>query len=295
MTKVYVAIPSYDWRPKSEVLINIFQQELPPDTEIILQRENILDGLPVQLARNQLLFNFLRKSDAEYLWFCDDDNPPDITTLKYLLEHKVDAISAIVPLRKWNLRYCVVKNWKPIESFEWLGWPLIECDNIGTWCCLLSRKLCEDVRKLTEWHPFQFRVSDYVLNEITGKPEEYENQDFKEWWAKIYRMKDWKIYKVKRMIWEDLRFFEQAQKLWYKCYADLRAHCYHFMGSDEKRRVKNEDFIIAQSFIQKQNDDKPIDYSADIETGDFLWWSDGESEGIEVTLLWSDNDWGQIS
>jgi len=51
------------------------------------------------LSRNQIVHNFLR-SNADYLWFVDDDNPPAVDVLKYLLEHKVDAISAVVPLRK---------------------------------------------------------------------------------------------------------------------------------------------------------------------------------------------------
>lgn len=244
--KVHVVIPCYDWRPYAEVLINVFQQELPENVELEISRSQIIDWLPVQLARNQGLFNFLRKSNADYLWQIDADNPCDTTTLKNLLEHKVDAISAVVPLRFWPLRYCIVKDGKPITSFEWLGWPLIECDNIWTWCCLLSRQLCEDVWKFTEWHPYQFRVSDYVLN-LNGKPEEYDWQDKQKWRREHYQAKDGKIHKVKRMIWEDLWFGEQAQKLGYKFYADLRAHCYHFTGKSDKRTVANEDCLILES------------------------------------------------
>ena len=287
--KVHVVIPCYDGSQYSEVLINIFQQELPENVELEISRQQIIDWLPVQLARNQWLFNFLRKSDADYLRFCDADNPPAIDVLKYMLEHKVDAISAIVPLRFWPLRYCVVKDWKPITSFKDLWWPLIECDNIGTWCCLLSRQLCEDVRKYTEGHPYQFRVSDYVFNTKTGKPEEYEWQDRQKWRRESYQAKWGWIHTVKRMIWEDLRFWEQAVKLWYKFYADIRAHCYHFTGKSEPRKVSNEDSIIAESFIIKPKHGD-FDNSADTEPMNIHEGSDGTAGEIEVKILWADSD-----
>lgn len=292
-TKVYLAIPCYDWRPMAEVMINCMQQELPDNIELEFSRSQIIDWLPVQLARNQALFNFLRKSDADYLWFCDADNRPDITTLKHLVEDNVDAVSAIVPLRFWPLRYCVVKDGKPITSFEWLWWPLIEVDNIWTWCCLLSRRLCEDVRKFTEGHPYQFRVSDYVLR-IWGKPEEYEWQDKQKWRRDNYQVKDGKIHKVKRMIGEDLWFWEQAQKLGYQFYADLRCLCKHATGKSEPRRVSNDDFIISESFIIKQKYGAEYN-SANPEAGDIPWGSDDAIGEVEVEILWADSDWGQAS
>ena len=55
------------------------------------------------------------------------------------------------------------------------------------------------------------------------------------------------------MIGEDLWFGEQAMKLGYKFYADLRAHCYHFMGKSDRRTVANEDCLISDAFIPNKN------------------------------------------
>jgi hypothetical protein len=57
--------------------------------------------VPIHIARNKILEEFI-KSSCDYLWFCDDDNPPLLDTLQKLLESDKDIVSAIVPLRMYD-------------------------------------------------------------------------------------------------------------------------------------------------------------------------------------------------
>lgn len=245
MKKIFVWMPSGTGFPYPEVLINIFQQIIPEWYELCFGRKHIVDRMPIQLARNELIQMFLYSpQDYDYFWWVDDDNPPSIEVLSYLLEHDKDVVSALVPLRKGNYRLCVVKDWKPMESIEWLDWPLIEVDNIWTWCVLLKRKVIQDVWELTKWHPYQFRVEDTVWNYRDNHKELYKQQDklIKDW-KDIYMINnDWTINIQQRQCWEDLFFWERAKELWYKFYADLRARCYHFTWEQPKRIVKNEEW-----------------------------------------------------
>ena len=164
MKKIYIGMPSATWFPYPEAIINIYNQILPDDVEIEFERKNIIDRMPVQLARNEIIQQYLYHSDAEYFLFCDDDNPMAHDVISKLISHDKDVCSALVPLRKWPYRLCVVKDWKPIESIEWMQWPLIEVDNIGTWCVLMKRQVIQDVWNKNCWHPYQFRVEDTVWN-----------------------------------------------------------------------------------------------------------------------------------
>lgn len=242
-TKVFVWMPSATGFPYPETLINIFNQDCRNEVDIIFNRKNIVDRMPIQLARNEIVQEFF-KSWADYLWFVDDDNPPAIDVLWKLILHDKDVVSALVPLRKWAYRLCIVLDWKPVESIEWMNWPLIEVENIGTWCVLLSKRVIQSVWNATEWNPYQFDVCDYVLNLKTNTPEKYTYQDklITNWWEIYKHNEQWQIHKVKRMISEDLFFWEIARQCWYKFYADLRCHCRHFTGEQPYRSVKYEEW-----------------------------------------------------
>ena len=54
---------------------------------------------PIHIARNELLIRFLKDTQADYIWFCDDDNPPAIDVLQKLINANKDICSAVVPLR----------------------------------------------------------------------------------------------------------------------------------------------------------------------------------------------------
>jgi len=91
-------MPSINGFPYPDTLISIYNQSCLKDIDLIFYRENIVDRMPVQLARNKIALDFI-KSRADYLWFCDDDNPPKVDVLEYLLSHNKDVVNALVPLR----------------------------------------------------------------------------------------------------------------------------------------------------------------------------------------------------
>lgn len=247
MVNIFVAMPSASWFPRPETMLNVCQQELPEWVNLIFTKDSIIKRMPIQYARNELLKRFLQYK-FDYIWFIDDDNPPSIDVLKYLLSHKEkenSIISWIVPLRSRNW-YNIFKNNKEIENIETKD-PLIEVDEIGTACCLIPRDLAYDVYEDEKWFPFQFVVSDFVYNKKKKMVELYKNQDKKEDWKEKY-IKDnknpKKIQKKSWMVSEDIYFCRQVKRLWYKIYADIRARCYHFTNEDTNKRVNPLDFKI---------------------------------------------------
>jgi len=243
--KIFVWMPSWTWFPYPEVILNLCNQDLPDWVELHFERKNIVDRMPIQLARNELIQKFLYNAiDYDYFLWCDDDNPPNTDVVKHLISHRKDVVSALVPLRKWPYRLCIIKNWKPMESIEWLDWPLIEVENIWTWCVLLSHKIVSDVWNHTKWHPYQFTVEDTIWDKIDDHKELYKNQEkyVIDWKERYMLNKDWTLNIQQRQCWEDLFFGERAKELGYKFYADLRATCYHFTWEVNKRKVLNEEW-----------------------------------------------------
>ena len=244
LPKVYVWIPSWTWFPYPDVLINIYSQTCVKswEVELYLYNDCIIKRKPIQHARNEIIDNFL-KSWCHYLWFVDDDNPPALDVLENLIEHQKDYVSALVPLRHWN-KYLlnVFKDWKHLTSYEWLEWPIIEIDNCWTWCVLLSREIAQTMFDKFKGNSYQFKIEEFVCKH-TEEVEPYTKQDeYIENWRSIYKEQNWEIVIRSESISEDLFFWREAKKLWFKIYADLRSHCYHYKDIT-KLKVKYENFI----------------------------------------------------
>jgi len=243
--EIYVWMPSWTGFPHPETILNIFNQTCVKnrEVELVFYSENIIKRKPVQHARNEIVHNFL-KSGCHYLWFVDDDNPPALDVLENLLEHQKDCVSALVPLRHWdNYLLNIFKDWKHITSYEWMEWPLIEIDNFWTWCVLMSKDIVEAMYKKFNWNPYQFRIEEFVLNEMNDEVERYEFQDryIQDWFIRYKQDEFWNILKREESISEDLFFGREAKKLWFKFYADLRSHCTHFKDIT-KLKVKYEEY-----------------------------------------------------
>jgi len=221
--QVYVWMPSTTWKPYPDCIISIYNQTVK-DIDLWFYNENIIVGKPVHHARNEILWNFL-KTSCDYLWFVDDDNPPQFDVLEKLLRHEVDYISALVPIRHWN-KYLlnVFKGWQHLTSYEWLP-ELIEIDNCWTWCVLMSRKLVEDMFRKFNSNPYQFRFETFWLDLDTNEPKIYNELDTTTNWKLNWK---WEVWTREEYISEDLFFWREAKKLWYKIYADTTAHCKHY-------------------------------------------------------------------
>jgi hypothetical protein len=67
--------------------------------DLIFDMNSLTIRQPIHIARNELLRRFLDDTKADYIWFCDDDNPPSLDVLGKLLKANKDIVSAVVPLR----------------------------------------------------------------------------------------------------------------------------------------------------------------------------------------------------
>lgn len=237
--KIFVGMPSWTWFPYPDVIMNVLRQELPEWYEIYFPKENIISGRPVHIARNLLVSMFVR-SDCDYLWFVDDDNPPSIDVLKYLIECNEDVASALVPLRHGWYTLNLTVNWDWLTSIEKYWEEKFEVENVGTGCVLLTRKIIIDMCYHT-WHePYHFTRKIYVFNEQTKEAEEYTHQDIHiKGWQNIYRKNNFEIEKQYVDVSEDLYFWQIARDLWYKFYAHPLARCRHYKQNREFISVKN--------------------------------------------------------
>lgn len=97
--QVFIGMPSATGYPYPEAIFNIVNQTCNKHVDILFDMESLTIRTPIQIARNELLDRFLTKTDADYLRFCDDDNPPSVDVLEKLINANKDIVSAIVPLR----------------------------------------------------------------------------------------------------------------------------------------------------------------------------------------------------
>lgn len=241
-------MPCWTGYPHPDTVINIFNQHIDKTKyEIVFDMRWVPQRMPIHIARNKILEEFT-KSQCDYLWFVDDDNPPLLDTLQKLLDSDKDIVSAIVPLRMYD------KEWQSLNIFyideRWYNKnydyiprytdPTYEINNCWTWCVLLSKWVCLDMWKKYRRRSFWFTHKNIINNEIIDIIEIYNWQDKKEWWEKIYANNDWKITKIKLDISEDLNFFDRCKKLWYKIYARLDTECYHYNWMPTKRILKSK-------------------------------------------------------
>ena len=251
--EVFVAMPS-NWTPYPEAIFNIVYQDCRSYVDIIFNMNSITLRQPIQIARNELLRRFLHDTNADYIWFCDDDNPPSTDVLAKLLNSNKDICSAIVPLRMWDnegdllniFKYDEFGGRKHYETLEGIEEQVIEIANCWTWCVLLSREMCQKMCDAYKDSAFAFEEREYVVRK-DGTVEKYKCQDYEGDRRDIYQEDlEWGIRIVKIPLSEDVCFFEKAKELGYKIYADVSAECYHFNGRPIKRRIKGH-FIPKQS------------------------------------------------
>lgn len=220
MTRIFVWMPSSTGYPHPEVMFNLFHQELPEWYQLIFDVNSIVTWEVVQRARNELVRRFL-DGRYDYLLRCDDDNPPSINALKYLIEADKDIVSGIVPLRGWTA-YNVTIEWKWLKTLKDVD-DLFEIENFWWGFCLLSRKVVKDVFEATHWYPYMFSPWEFVWNNDLSSLELYNWQSDINKYASDSNgvmIRHWEL-------WEDLFFGIQAKKLWYKAYASKYALCKH--------------------------------------------------------------------
>lgn len=242
MIRVFVWMPSWDWKPYPDAILNVINQKVK-DVDIEFTMDNIPQRTPIHIARNILLERFVNSS-CDYLWFCDDDNPPLLDVLQKLIDSKKDIVSAIVPLRMYDA------EWQALNIFyKDMNWwitnynnipkkkdNIIKVANCWTWCVLLSKRVCIDMYKKYQDRAFEFTYKELIYNKNINIVETYDWQDNVEWREDDYVKNElWEIHKVRSSLSEDLTFFNRAKELWYDIYARLDAECYHYNWIPSKR------------------------------------------------------------
>ncbi len=125
-------------------------------------------GMPVDKARNKIVHNFLKEKNSQYLLFIDSDMiiPKDL--FERLL--KIDAdISSGLAYRKWYPHFPVIykreeRGYKPIINYP--KNQIIEVDAIGMSCCLIKRKVFEEIKY--PWYEFkELRRGEFLGEDFT--------------------------------------------------------------------------------------------------------------------------------
>jgi hypothetical protein len=244
MQKIFLGMPSWTWIVNPEIIFSLTTQVIPEWYKLIFNNESIVSWQIVHRARNELVRRFLDWW-YDYLLRCDDDNPPTYDWIKRLIESNKDIVSWIVPLR-WGHCYNVTVNWTWLKTLRWCD-EIFEIENFWTWFCLISRKAIKDVFEVTGWYPYMFSPWEFVYNTEKWCLELYDWQNDIE----KYHSKDWKVIIRKWEIGEDLYFWIQAKKLWYKMYANKYATCIHY---------KRDNWFISVKDIEWRNQDCPSSF-----------------------------------
>ena len=143
--KVFCGIPT---RGRVHVLLLPFLLGLQKETRYQVIVGIGLSKYSVDEARNIVVEKFLA-TDADYLLFLDDDNPPTKNPLD-LIELDKDIIACPVPVMRGEGRFTKTKiEWNVLQDDD-KEWPkqsgLQDVDLVGLGCTLIARRVLEQVK-----------------------------------------------------------------------------------------------------------------------------------------------------
>jgi len=110
----------------------------------------VAEGLLPAWARNSLANDFL-KSDADYLFFVDNDTGVPIEGLKRLIDRKKDIISGLYfqrfPPYNPTMKKVQMNEFKNPQYLPITDYPegVIEADIVGAGCLLISRRVFDSM------------------------------------------------------------------------------------------------------------------------------------------------------
>lgn len=97
----------------------------------------------VYMARDNIAKRMLENPDAEYLWFVDSDIVVPQFALRSLIKADKDIVSAVYPYK--SDQEGVVGFGLDLKKLEEPGECLQQIGRCGMGCCLIKRKVLEDV------------------------------------------------------------------------------------------------------------------------------------------------------
>ena len=146
--KITIAFPSRGYC-QPEFVASLRLLDIPTDDYFV----DFVSGADVATARNILAERAMMISD--YILFLDDDIIPPTDTLKRLLSHQKDFVSALCFGRRHpfapNIYEKVSKGkYEIIERYE--SGKLIEVDAVGGACMLIKTKVFQSLKKPYFWY-----------------------------------------------------------------------------------------------------------------------------------------------
>lgn len=175
----------------------------------------------------------------DYLFFLDDDNPPQHTDLiPRLVNHQKDIVWWVYRQRTNPEFLTIYKDvyhtetglirYEPYKNMKSKREDVIKVWNIATGCVLLSREVCEKMYNLYSQSPFVSSIQQYYqVEEMQPTGMDYVEATVMNWATKPPKVVDGKMKIQTRELSEDLLFFERCKQHWYKIHCDTKAHCYH--------------------------------------------------------------------
>lgn len=186
--------------------LSLFQLRWPHNVSKMI---TVVDGLPVDEARNKIV-EHAKEGNAKYLLFIDDDVFPPPDGLQRLLARKADIVSGVY-YTKSQPPYAVISKYDyPAGIDDWVYGDVLEVDFTGGGFLLIDMKVFDKLKK-----PY-FRYNK-------GRPQKTEEE--------------------KRMgnIGEDVWFCKKAQEAGFKVIADTSIQCTHFDYAEDTGYYYNLD------------------------------------------------------
>lgn len=130
-----------------------------------------VEGLPMPECRETLVDKFL-ETDADYLFFLDDDTIPMLDAIEKLLLMDKDIATGITwgkradEINKPMIGYQNPINGAPQWDTNWV-WPdIFQIDVCGLSCCLIKRKILESLDKPRFLWNWKYRHKDGGVTEV---------------------------------------------------------------------------------------------------------------------------------
>lgn len=227
--KILIGIPCIDGKVPIEMINFLFNME----TDWVEIGYAFIKRVMIHYARSAIMKQAIDWW-YDYLFFLDDDNPPDRTdVLDLLLEDLQDnpdmkIISWLYRMRQKPHKLTIFwetvdENWfrqyVNLEKVDASKWDIIEVANIPTWCVLIDISVCKEMMEKYKDEPFECKTVLYV--KVWEEWEEFSPDRLNEY------TKNEQVLFATRAMGEDILFFERCRTAGYRLYVDCRATCRH--------------------------------------------------------------------
>ena len=123
-------------------------------------------GMPVDKARNKIIYNFLKQKNSDYLLFIDMVIPRNL--FENLLKIDADIASGLT-FRKWYPHFPVIYRKRNGGYQSIIDYPkktIMQVDAVGMACCLIKREVFEQLKY--PWFEFkELNEGEFLGEDLT--------------------------------------------------------------------------------------------------------------------------------